>query len=78
LVTVHEAQALNDREALYLVFLPAFSTSHGVTETSGGDRADVVKKTVTALKGSIDISSFPGKGTSFIIKLLLTLASSRR
>jgi two-component system chemotaxis sensor kinase CheA len=75
LVTVHEAQALNDREALHLVFLPGFSTSHGVTETSGrGIGLDVVKKTVTALKGSIDISSFPGKGTSFIIKLPLTLA----
>ena len=75
LVPMHEANALNDSEALHLVFFPGFSTRHEVTETSGrGIGLDVVKKTVTALKGSIDITSFPGKGTSFIIKLPLTLA----
>jgi two-component system chemotaxis sensor kinase CheA len=75
LVTRHDAHALNDLEALHLVFLPGFSTRHQVTETSGrGIGLDVVKKAVASLNGSIDIASFPGKGTSFIIKLPLTLA----
>ena len=60
-----DADVLNDLEAFQLVFIPGFSTSSEVTETSGrGIGLDVVKKTVSSLNGSIDIKSFPGKGTS--------------
>lgn len=70
-----EAAALSDGEVLNLLFLPGFSTSSEVTETSGrGIGLDVVKKIVTSLNGMIDISSNPGCGTRFTIKLPLTLA----
>jgi two-component system chemotaxis sensor kinase CheA len=70
-----DAQSLSDQEALNLVFIPGFSTSSEVSETSGrGIGLDVVKKTVTSLNGMLDIDSSPGKGTCFTIKLPLTLA----
>jgi two-component system, chemotaxis family, sensor kinase CheA len=70
-----EAQALTDQEAFQLVFLPGFSTSREVTETSGrGIGLDVVKKAVVALNGTIAIASAPGRGTCFTISLPLTLA----
>lgn len=75
LLDSREAQALTDQEALQLVFLPGFSTSSEVTETSGrGIGLDVVKKTIASFNGLIDIESAPGKGTRFTMKLPLTLA----
>lgn len=69
------AQAMTDAETLQLVFLPGFSTSREVTETSGrGIGLDVVKKIVNSLNGTIDIESCVGSGTTFTIKLPLTLA----
>ncbi len=71
----NEAQSLSDQEAVNLVFIPGFSTSSEVSETSGrGIGLDVVKKTVTSLNGMIEIDSTPGRGTRFTIKLPLTLA----
>lgn len=70
-----EAQSLSEQETFNLVFLPGFSTSGVVTETSGrGIGLDVVKKTITSFNGMIDIDSSPGRGTRFTIKLPLTLA----
>jgi two-component system chemotaxis sensor kinase CheA len=70
-----EAHALSEQECFQLVFMPGFSTSSEVTETSGrGIGLDVVKKIVTSLSGMIEIRSTPGVGTRFIIKLPLTLA----
>ncbi len=70
-----EAQSMSDQELLNLVFIPGFSTSSEVSETSGrGIGLDVVKKTVTSFNGMIDITNRPGSGTSFTIKLPLTLA----
>jgi two-component system, chemotaxis family, sensor kinase CheA len=69
------AQTMTDAEILQLVFLPGFSTSSEVTETSGrGIGLDVVKKIVNSLNGTIDIDSRVGFGTTFTIKLPLTLA----
>lgn len=66
---------MSDQEALQLMFLPGFSTSKEVTETSGrGIGLDVVKKIVTSFNGVIEIDSTPGSGTCFTIKLPLTLA----
>jgi len=75
LIEATEAEALTAQEVLHLLFLPGFSTSSEVTETSGrGIGLDVVKKIVTSLNGMIDISSRTGDGTRFTIKLPLTLA----
>jgi two-component system chemotaxis sensor kinase CheA len=66
---------LTDAQIDELIFLPGFSTAEHVTDLSGrGVGMDVVLKNVQALKGSISISSAPGAGTSFQIKLPLTLA----
>lgn len=66
---------LTDAQTDELIFLPGFSTAEHVTELSGrGVGMDVVLKNVQALKGTISISSAPGAGTSFQIKLPLTLA----
>jgi two-component system chemotaxis sensor kinase CheA len=70
-----DSRALNDRDALQLVFLPGFSTRREVTDTSGrGIGLDVVKKSIASFNGAIDIHSEPGVGTRFTIKLPLTLA----
>ena len=70
-----EAKSLTDQEGLQLVFLPGFSTSRTVTETSGrGVGLDVVNTTVTSFNGIIEIESEIGIGTRFSIKLPLTLA----
>ena len=75
LIDSREAQALSEQETVNLAFLPGFSTSSEVTETSGrGIGLDVVKKIVTSFNGMIDIASTPGQGTRFTIKLPLTLA----
>ncbi len=75
LIGSEESQGLSEQEALHLLFLPGFSTSKEVTETSGrGIGLDVVKKIVTSLNGIVDISSNKGTGSVFTIKLPLTLA----
>jgi two-component system chemotaxis sensor kinase CheA len=58
-----------------LIFAPGFSTAEVVTEISGrGVGMDVVKRNIEALRGRIDIQTETGKGTTFSIKLPLTLA----
>lgn len=64
-----------DREAYGLIMLPGFSTNKEVTEFSGrGVGMDVVQKNLEKVGGSISIDSTPGKGTTFTIKIPLTLA----
>jgi two-component system chemotaxis sensor kinase CheA len=66
---------LSDQEVFSFIFEPGFSTAAQVTDVSGrGVGMDVVRKQVLKLRGRIDISSRPGHGTTFIIKLPLTLA----
>ncbi len=63
------------KEALGLVMLPGFSTNQTVTEYSGrGVGMDVVKKNVEAVGGTVSLSSDEGKGTTFTMKIPLTLA----
>ena len=62
-------------ELLRLIFAPGFSTAERLTEVSGrGVGMDVVRRTVTDLRGRIDLSSEPGKGTRITLRLPLTLA----
>jgi two-component system chemotaxis sensor kinase CheA len=66
---------LSDKEIFALAFLPGLSTAATVTSVSGrGVGMDVVKQAIEELRGSIDIESRPGKGTTFTVKLPLTLA----
>lgn len=66
---------LSNAEIDNLLFLPGFSTARKVSDLSGrGVGMDVVKQSISALRGRISIASHPGKGTSFSISLPLTLA----
>jgi len=71
-----EVEAMDDRAALELVFRPGFSTAATVSDVSGrGVGLDVVRQTiVTRLKGTIEIESAVGSGTTFVLRLPLTLA----
>lgn len=76
LLTAAEAEGLDDRGALDLIFRAGFSTAATVSHVSGrGVGMDVVRATiVTRLKGTIDVESTPGHGSSFVLRLPLTLA----
>ncbi len=66
---------LSDKEIFALIFAPGFSTAEKVTEVSGrGVGMDVVRRNIEALRGTINISSEEGKGSTFSIQLPLTLA----
>lgn len=69
------AARMSDRESLNLIFLPGFSTASQVSDLSGrGVGMDVVLNKIESINGIIDISSTPGAGTTFTIRLPLTLA----
>jgi two-component system chemotaxis sensor kinase CheA len=66
---------LSDQEIYDFIFQPGFSTAKQITDISGrGVGMDVVKKNIDALRGSIEIHTEKGKGTTFTIRLPLTLA----
>jgi two-component system chemotaxis sensor kinase CheA len=66
---------LTENEIFNLIFQPGFSTADNVTDISGrGVGMDVVKRNVESLRGRIDIASEPGKGSTFTLRLPLTLA----
>ncbi|MBI3382224.1 MAG: chemotaxis protein CheA [Aquabacterium sp.] len=67
--------SLSDKDIFNLVFQPGFSTAEQISKLSGrGVGMDVVKRSITALRGSIDLSSTEGVGTTVCIRLPLTLA----
>lgn len=66
---------LLDQELFGLIFHPGFSTAREITSVSGrGVGMDVVKRTIDALRGMIDVTSKPGQGTTVTLRLPLTLA----
>ncbi len=66
---------LADSDLLQLVFTPGFSTSDSVTELSGrGIGMDVVRRNVEALRGTVDVRTEAGAGTTFTIRVPLTVA----
>ncbi len=72
---IGEREELSDRDTANLIFLPGFSTAEKVTDISGrGVGMDVVKKALNNLGGVIDIDTRRGQGTTFTIRLPLTLA----
>ncbi|AEC52050.1 histidine kinase (cheA) [Pyrococcus sp. NA2] len=75
LITPEEAANLSDEEAINLIFLPGFSTAEKVTDVSGrGVGMDVVKEVVKSMNGSISVQTEVGKGTTFILKLPISMA----
>jgi len=75
LVGSDEAQKMTETELLKLIFLPGFSTAQQITEISGrGVGLDVVQNVLQRLKGSVGVESTPGQGTTFRLRLPLTLA----
>lgn len=75
LISEEEANTLDERQSLNLIFLPGFSTKTQISDVSGrGVGMDVVKTNIQKLNGSIEIRSEPGKGSVFVISLPLTLA----
>jgi two-component system chemotaxis sensor kinase CheA len=72
---IQPGATLTDQDLLQLIFQPGFSTAQAVTNLSGrGVGMDVVKKTVEALRGTIDITSKPGEGSTVALRIPLTLA----
>lgn len=68
-------QNLSESELINLIFLPGFSSAKSVSNVSGrGVGLDVVKKNISRIRGTIEINTQKGKGTTFIIKLPLTLS----
>jgi two-component system chemotaxis sensor kinase CheA len=75
LIAVEEASRLSEGESLELIFRPGFSTAEVVTEVSGrGVGMDVVQSVLHRLKATMQIVTHPGQGTTFRLKLPLTLA----
>ncbi|MCL1888950.1 MAG: chemotaxis protein CheA [Desulfovibrionaceae bacterium] len=75
IATQEEAKAMDDREAIDLIFAPGFSTAAQITDISGrGVGMDVVRTNIKSLKGTINTFSELGKGTRFTLSLPLTLA----
>ena len=72
---VREGENLSDREIFNMIFEAGFSTAAQVTEVSGrGVGMDVVRRNIEELRGTVEINSEVGKGSTFSIKLPLTLA----
>ena len=77
-VSEADAPQLSDEELYSLAFLSGFSTSGKVSEVSGrGVGLDIVKTNVHKLKGTVTLDSTPGQGTTFTIRLPMTLAVTR-
>ena len=73
--TIPADSELSDREAYQLIFGAGFSTAKTITNVSGrGVGMDVVRRSIDNLRGTIDVNSTLGKGTSITLKLPLTLA----
>jgi two-component system chemotaxis sensor kinase CheA len=75
LVTAQRAGSLGTREILDFIFLPGFSTAESATNLSGrGVGMDVVRSNLKKINGSVELQSTPGKGTTLLLHLPLTLA----
>ena len=75
LISAEEAGRLTEGETLDLIFRPGFSTAEEITELSGrGVGLDVVHSVLERLKGTVQIETEAGKGTTFRLRLPLTLA----
>ncbi len=75
LATEKELEALSEQQIIQYIFKAGFSTSAAITSVSGrGVGMDVVKNNIDKIRGSVELKSVTGKGSTFIIKIPLTLA----
>jgi two-component system chemotaxis sensor kinase CheA len=74
-ITEEQANRMTDKDIIDILFMPSFSTSEEITDVSGrGVGLDVVKTKIETLGGDIEAKTKLGEGSSFIIRLPLTLA----
>ncbi len=74
-ITAEQAATMSEKEAVELLFRPSFSTAEQVSDLSGrGVGLDVVKSKIEALGGDVEAKTVLGEGTTFIVRLPLTLA----
>ena len=74
-ITEEQAELLSEKEAIDLLFRPAFSTAEKISDVSGrGVGLDVVKNKIEGLGGDVEVSTKLGEGTKFTVRLPLTLA----
>ncbi|BAL25992.1 chemotaxis protein CheA [Azoarcus sp. KH32C] len=72
---IDEAAALSDDEIMNLIFEAGFSTADKITNISGrGVGMDVVRRNIQALRGTVEVHTVEGQGSTFVIRLPLTLA----
>ncbi|MFL5628016.1 MAG: response regulator [Ktedonobacteraceae bacterium] len=72
---IRQDQALSNNDVLALIFRPGFSTAEVLSEESGrGVGLDVVRDSVSRLRGSLEVESMPGQGTAFTMKFPTSLA----
>jgi len=77
ILPAEEAARLAEQETYRLLFAPGFSTASEITAISGrGVGLDVVQDAIARLQGTVQVSSVPGRGTSFDLDLPLTLAAT--
>ena len=77
-ITAETAARLSQQEAVELVFMPGFSTAAETTEVSGrGVGMDIVRSQIEALSGRVEVETKVGTGTTFRLRLPLTLATFR-
>jgi two-component system, chemotaxis family, sensor kinase CheA len=76
LIKQEDAERLTEPDLLNLIFEPGLSTASEVTEVSGrGVGMDVVRTVLDRLKGTVNVTSVKGKGTTILLRVPLTLAS---
>lgn len=74
-ITPEQAENMSDKDAIELLFTPSFSTAKTVSDVSGrGVGLDVVKSKIESLSGDVEVKTKLGEGSTFIIRLPLTLA----
>lgn len=74
-ITPEQAEAMTDKDIIDILFRPSFSTAEKISDVSGrGVGLDVVKSKIEALGGDVEVKTKLGEGSTFIVRLPLTLA----
>ena len=75
LISDADAERMSEGELVNLIFLPGFSTAEAITDVSGrGVGMDVVRTNINKINGSVEVQTTPGAGSTFVIRLPLTIA----